>query len=559
MTLFTKPLHLGTLFDDLVARGSTTAVHLSRPLDIAPGLGTELDVPRVAELVREAAGWLAAAGVRPGDRVAIAKRNHWDYVLLNCAAARLGAVPASLSAHLEPDALEVLLKRLDPALLVTDAALLAASREAGADPAVHATRTLVVDGPAGATGPGGNGMPVGGGVPVGGGGPAGSVLHLDDVRGTDAPPPRRPHLDAPLAIMHTSGTTGVPKLVPHSTRTIMRRLAGFEAHRWPVLSSRRDDTVTGAYSFAHGRALAWTASVLWLSPAALSVVTGASWAEAGPLLERHRPTTLEAAPAVFARWQNQAERQDAPFDRVRLYVSTFDAVHPPTVRAFLGATGHRRPVWMQGWGQSETGPLTFRFLTRRALAAANERHPTTRHLGRPIPTRTKLRTVDPRTMRPVPAGTPGLVFCRTEALCLGYVGEEGRWRSKLVGAWWNTGDIGVLSRTGALRLVDREVDALREGGCLEVEDVVDDRLPEVLECVVLSVPDGPPVPVVATESGGLDTVAWRGAVADLPELADPVVLTWDELPRTGTGKVRRSVLRDQLGLRPDTCGTGKWT
>jgi acyl-coenzyme A synthetase/AMP-(fatty) acid ligase len=379
------------------------------------------------------------------------------------------------------------------------------------------------------------------------------------VRGTDAPPPRRPHLDAPLAIMHTSGTTGVPKLVPHSTRTIMRRLAGFEAHRWPVLSSRRDDTVTGAYSFAHGRALAWTASVLWLSPAALSVVTGASWAEAGPLLERHRPTTLEAAPAVFARWQNQAEREDAPFDRVRLYVSTFDAVHPPTVRAFLGATGHRRPVWMQGWGQSETGPLTFRFLTRRALAAANERHPTTRHLGRPIPTRTKLRTVDPRSMRPVPAGTPGLVFCRTEALCLGYVGEEGRWRSKLVGAWWNTGDIGVLSRTGALRLVDREVDALREGGCLEVEDVVDDRLPEVLECVVLSVPDGPPVPVVATESGGLDTVAWCGAVADLPELADPVVLTWDELPRTGTGKVRRSVLRDHLGLRPDTCGTGKWT
>ncbi|WP_150243082.1 class I adenylate-forming enzyme family protein [Nocardiopsis quinghaiensis] len=541
MTPFTKPIHLGTLFDDLAGRGATTAVHLGRPLDIAPHLGTERDVPGAAELVREAAGWFAAAGVRPGDRVAIAKRNHWDYVLLSCAVARLGAVPASLSAHLEPGSLEVLLKRLEPALLVTDTALLAAARDAGADPAVHAARTLVVDGPAGL------------------GGPAGHILCLDEVRGIDAPPPRRPHLDAPLAIMHTSGTTGVPKLVTHSTRTIMRRLAGFESHRWPLLGSRPDDTVTGAFSFAHGRALAWTASVLWLFPAALSAVTSDDWAEAGPLLHRHRPTTLEAHPATFVRWQHRAEREDHPFDRVRLYISTFDAVHPPTVRTFLGTTGHRRPVWMQGWGQSETGPLTFRFLTRRALARERERHPTTRDLGHPVPTRTRLRAVDPHTMRPVPSGAPGLLFCRTGALCLGYVGEEGRWRSKLVGEWWNTGDVGVITRTGGVRLVDREVDVLREGSCLEVEDVVDDRLSEVLECVLLSVPNGPPVPVVVTGDGRLDTDAWRDAVADLPELADPVVRTWDELPRTGTGKVRRTVLRDRLGLRPDTCGTGRWT
>ena len=539
ITLFTKPIHLGTLFDDLTERGSGTAVHLSRPLDIAPGLGQDLDVPGAAAVVREAAGWLAAAGVRPGDRVAIAKRNHWDYVLLSCAAARLGAVPASLSAHLEPETLEALLKRLDPALLVTDAALVAAARGTGNDPTVHAARTLVLDGA--------------------GEDPSRRVLVLDDVRGSTAPPPRRPPVEAPLAIMHTSGTTGVPKLVTHSTRTLMRRLAGFESHRWPVLGSRPDDTVTAAISFAHGRALAWTAGVLWLFPRALSVVGDPDWAEAGPHLERHRPTTLEAQPSTLVHWQERTRTRDNPFDRVRLYVSTFDAMHPSTVRAFLDATGHRRPVWMQGWGQSETGPLTFRFLTRRSLAARDGRRPTTRHLGHPVPTRTRLRAVDPVTMRPVPAGVPGLIFCRTEALCLGYVGEEGRWRSKMVGEWWNTGDIGVLTRTGGVRLVDREVDALAEGGCLEIEDVVDERLPDVLECVVLSVPDGPPVPVVATRSGRLDTLAWYDAVADLPEMAAPVVTTWDALPRTGTGKVRRSVLRDTLGLRPDTRGTGRWT
>lgn len=539
MTLLGKPIHLGTLFDDLVARGSTTAVRLSRPLDIAPEAGTELDVSAAAALVRRAAGWFAEAGVRSGDRVAVVKRNHWDYVLLSCAAARLGAVPASLSAHLAPSTLEILLRRLEPALLVTDAALLQGARDAGHDPSAHAARTLVVDGTAEGT------------------------LSPGDVRGGTAPPPRRPHLDAPLAIMHTSGTTGVPKLVVHSTRTIMRRLAGFESHRWPVLGTRRDDTVTSSISFAHGRALAWTAGALWMFPEAISVITSPDWDEAGPALRLHRPTTLEAQPSTLVSWQRHLDEDGSEAGecvrRVRLFVSTFDAVHPSTVREFLNASERRAPVWMQGWGQSETGPLTFRFFTRRSLSQRQGAEPTTRDLGRPIPGRTRLRAVDPRTLRPLPAGTPGLLFCRTDALCLGYAGEEGRWRDKLVGQWWSTGDIGSVDRTGAVRLVDRGVDALAEGSCLEIEDVVDEHLPEVLECVVLGVDGGPPVPVVATEDGTLDLGAWKGAVIDLPTMADPVVVCWDDLPRTGTGKARRGALRERLGLPSDTRATGRWT
>src|SRR4051794_9262438 len=100
MALFARRIELGTLFDDLADRGTATTVHLSRPLDIAPALGATLDIPTLAGLVREAAGWLAAAGVAPGDRVAIAKRNHWDLVVLCCAAARIGAVPTPMSARL---------------------------------------------------------------------------------------------------------------------------------------------------------------------------------------------------------------------------------------------------------------------------------------------------------------------------------------------------------------------------------------------------------------------------------------------------------------------------
>ncbi|MEU9017195.1 class I adenylate-forming enzyme family protein [Actinomadura sp. NPDC048394] len=539
MASFSRRIELGTLFEDVAELGRTTTVHLSRPLDIAPELGTALDVPAAARLVQDAAGWFAAAGAGPGERVAIVKRNHWDLVLLCCAAARIGAVPVPLSAHLDPDALEILLKRLDPALLAIGSA------QAGPGGALTslASRTLLLDGTAGA---------------------AGSALCLDDVRGHAAPAPRRPPVDDPLVVLHTSGTTGVPKLVVHSTRTLLRRLAGFEAHRWPVLASRRSDVVAGAFSFAHGRALAWTASVMALGPEKLLVVSGSGWDEARPLLERHRPTTVEAQPSTYVRWRPHAAAQDEParsraFDRVRLYISTFDAVHPPTVRTFLNATGHPRPIWLQGWGQSETGPLTFRFLTRRAMRAERERHPTTRDLGRPVPGRSRLRVVDRETLRPVPRGTAGLLLCRTKALCLDYVGERQRYQRKRTGEWFVTGDIGVLTRSGRLLLLDREADGLPEGSCVELEDVLEDRLPGVSECVVLGVPGGRCVPVLVTEDGAPDPALWRAATADLPELADPVALAWDRIPRTGTGKVRRAALRERLGVTPETYGTGKWT
>jgi hypothetical protein len=64
---------------------------------------------------------------------------------------------------------------------------------------------------------------------------------------------------------------------------------------------------------------------------------------------------------------------------------------------------------------------------------------------------------------------------------------------------------------------------------------------------------------VVTEDGALAPDSWRRAIADLPELADPVVIAWDEVPRTDTGKVRRTVLRERLGMSPETYGTGRWT
>lgn len=529
-----RPHDMGTLFDDLADQGGPTLVQLSRPFDIAPDGGVTYRVGDLARLVRDAAGWLAAAGAGRGDRVAIVKDNHWDYDLLACAAVRLGAVPALVDGRLPAAFLEIMLKRLEPALLVSMTGILDDAREAGTDLASMARRTLCLDGRFAGTVP------------------------LDEVRGQRPPPPRRRHDDAALVVNQTSGTTGVPKLVVHSTRTIIHRLARFETFRWPGIGYRRGDTVCSASAFTHGRTFCWTATALCLQPRKLLIITDMDPAEAGPVLRAHPPTTVEALPSAFVAWRRLLGAPDNPFRDVRLFLSTYDAVHPPTVRAFLDASRRRFPLWMNGWGQTETGPLTFRFLTRRALASSS-RKPTTRDLGMPVPGKTRLRVVDPSTLGAVAPGEPGVVLARTRARCLGYVGEPERWSRKAYGPWWNTGDIGVITRGGRVLLLDREVDMIPGISCLELEDVIEDRVADVAECVVLGVPNRPPLPVLVLRNGQLDTGEWRRAVADLPPLADPVTLAWDEVPRTVTGKIRRRGLRERLLDATDSFGTGRWT
>lgn len=94
--------------------------------------------------------------------------------------------------------------------------------------------------------------------------------------------------------------------------------------------------------------------------------------------------------------------------------------------------------------------------------------------------------------------------------------------------------------------------------CIELEDVLADRLPQLLEAAVIGIPGQLPLPVVCTRDGSLDEAEWRRATADLPELGAPRVLPLEEIPRTSTGKVRRVELRERL-LGEETYGTGRWT
>jgi acyl-coenzyme A synthetase/AMP-(fatty) acid ligase len=118
--------------------------------------------------------------------------------------------------------------------------------------------------------------------------------------------------------------------------------------------------------------------------------------------------------------------------------------------------------------------------------------------------------------------------------------------------WWPMGDIGRINPDGSLELLDRLVDhAEGTDSFLEVEDAVLDRLPELIELVMLKAVGGHDVVAVACprdgEAEALDTGRLLEALRETSLGAVPVyVMDFDDLPLTGSYKVRRLLLRSRL-------------
>jgi acyl-coenzyme A synthetase/AMP-(fatty) acid ligase len=499
--------YLGTMFQEAADRHRRVPVTLDRPLNVAPEAGTDLDYAEIADLVDDLAGRLWGAGIRPTEHVAIHKTDNFDIVLLACAVSRIGAVPALLSPALDGTAVAALLDRLHSPWLLTDSAKL--DGELAALDTGLARAVLTAD-------------------------------TTDDTR-TDAVPlaryagvclrrPVRLHPREPSLITHSSGTTGVPKLAVHCPATMWNRLLPQKAMGWPT----RGETAALHMSYVHSR-FYHLLGVLLRFGSPLLVLVDPDPDKAGPLLAAHRPGIVETHPNTFVLWEDLADAPGAPLAHVRAYGSTFDAIHPRTVQRLLRASRRRGPWLMQLYGQSETGPVAFGWYTRRGANRANGRR-----VGTGIPGFTRIRVVDGGGRRCRP-GAPGAIEARTRGRILAYLGAPDQYARQLNGAWWRMGDVGYRDRWGALYLIDREVDQIDDvDSNLEVEDVLLSRLDELREVIIVPGNEQEPVPVVCTRGNEpLDSARWQRATAGLPPMAAPVQCRFEDLPRTGTWKIKR--------------------
>jgi acyl-CoA synthetase (AMP-forming)/AMP-acid ligase II len=203
----------------------------------------------------------------------------------------------------------------------------------------------------------------------------------------------------------------------------------------------------------------------------------------------------------------------------------------------------------QAYGLTEASPM----LT--LLEHEDHFGPGVASAGRPV-LGTEVRVVDDLD-RDVPIGQSGEVIARGANIMQGYWKRPEITADVLRGGWLHTGDIGKFDQDGFLYILDRMKDMIKPGGenvyTPEVESMIAAH-PAVLEVAVIGVPDakwGEAIrAVVACRNGAAITEAelidWCRGRATHFKCPTSVVFV-DTLPKGGTGKVQKSVLRERHG------------
>ena len=456
---------------------------------------------------------LADRGVSPGDRVAIMTSNRVEFVATVHGVSKLGAASVLLSPAWKATEVDHALGLTGPRHAVADgdAVALLADR-LGADAVTDLDRPLTGDNTPTAAAP---------------------------VRPGPAP-------DDDAVLVFSSGTTGLPKAVRHTHRTI-----GHATTHWcTALALGPDDRFQVATPPSH---------ILGL----LNLLTAA---EAGAGVRLHRRfdldeilrciesdrITLEMAVAPIAlALANHPDLERYDLSSLRYIMWGATPVTPSVADAVTARIGVR---WLAAYGASELpvlavhpvdDPSSWR-LDSAGLPAAD----------------VELRVVDLVTGEVLPPGEPdatGEIQARGPSVMAGYLPDDANADAFTADGWYRTGDVGWLEPEGWVHLTDRSKEMIKVNGFqvapAEVEAVLHGH-PAVVDCAVFGVADerAGEVPVAAVQldperpvaDGELERLV-ADSLATYKHLRG--LVTVDAIPRLPSGKVLRRTLRDEWAPR----------
>ena len=471
------------------------------------------------DLVRDAGAALAARGVGRGDRVAIALPNGPE-----AATAFLASASAAVAAPLNPafTAGEFAFYLDD---LRARAVVLAAGAESPAREAAAARGLPVLELAADAA-------------------TAGRFA----LSGPAAGPPAAPEPPAPddtALVLHTSGTTSRPKIVPlaHANLAASARNIG------AALALRPDDRCLNVMPLFH---------IHGLVAAVLSSVAGGGAVVCAPgfnalrffaWLEACRPSWYTAVPTMHQAILARAPRNAAAAARAKLrFVRSSSAALPPQAMAALEET-FGAPV-VESYGMTEACHQM----------TSNPLPPAARKPGSVGVAAGPEVAVAREDGAPAAPGEEGEVMVRGANVTPGYENDPRANAEAFRGGWLRTGDLGRLDSDGYLTITGRLKEIINRGGEKVSPREVDETLldhPGVAQAVAFALPHATlgeevAAAVVPREPGAVDARALREfAAARLAAFKVPrrVVLV-DEIPKGPTGKVQRIGLARALGLAP---------
>jgi fatty-acyl-CoA synthase len=506
--------------DQVVASRSAGGVHRYRLAEMAG---------RVDRL----AGALQALGVRRGDRVGTLGWNSHRHLEAYYAIPCMGAVLHTLNLRLFPELLAFVINHARDRVLLVDSSLLPLLDKIRDQ--IPCVEHVVVMGEPGSA-------------------PAG----LHDYEALLAAAPERfdwPALeeDEAAALCYTSGTTGHPKGVLYSHRSLVLHTLGFSIADAFGLSQR--DVVLAIVPMFHANA--------WGLPFALGMI-GCGMVLPGPhlqpkdladLIETERVTFVGGVPTIVAGLYQYLRESGRTLPTLRQILVGGSAL-PRVLLEGLEAMGIEV---VHAWGMTELSPAGTVSRLRAGMEQLPPEEQTRIKLlqGSAFPL-VELRVVgEDGQVAPWDGQSAGELEARGPWVARAYYEDPGS-ADRFHDGWFRTGDVASIDPHGYVRLLDRTKDLVKSGGewisSVDLENVIMGH-PQVQEAAVIAVSHPKwterPLACVVARQGAESALTraslreWlRGRVADW-WLPDDVVLV-PVVPKTSVGKFDKKVLREQF-------------
>ncbi len=355
---------------------------------------------------------------------------------------------------------------------------------------------------------------------------------------------------SPMMLCYTSGTTGNPKGVAYTQRSTylhtISNLANF--------SITAADNVLPVVPMFH--AAAWGYPFMATTVGAKLTYPGPDLSPEGlvRLFEEERVTFSAGVPTVWLGIQHYLDAHpEADVSSIRGFLCGGSAVPRAMIDWYWRNRGIRV---VQGWGMTETNPVASVALLKPGMEDWDfERQlDVMETAGLPIPGLQVKIVDDEGNELPQDGEAFGELLIRGPWIAAEYY-KDPRSPQSFVDGWLRTGDVCKITPEGYIKITDRAKDVIKSGGewisSLDLENTLMAH-PAVAEATVVGVKhqkwqERPVAFVVAKEGAEVTEDELKGFLADkvakwwIPDR----ILFIDEIPKTGTGKFDKKVVRDQ--------------